>query len=60
VRYFPLNDETIGARGCGNQATYLKICRQVVQEDGIPGQRAIHTECKWAMDAAGVQKDAKD
>jgi hypothetical protein len=46
VRYFQLDDETWGVRGCGRQAKYVKICRTTSTMWG-PGFDS--EECRWVQ-----------
>ncbi len=51
IRYHRLDRATVGVEGCGQRATYVKVCRETVDEAGsfFLGSPVTDTRCQWIM-----------
>jgi hypothetical protein len=54
IRYRKLGPDTIGARGCGRRATYVKVCREILNKPTtfMTGIVMTETKCQWIMNTA--------
>lgn len=48
TRYFPIDENTIGAEGCGQRLTYVRLCREVTSHVGV--YASSRDECQWVAD----------
>jgi hypothetical protein len=46
-----LDDDTLGVTGCGRRATYVRLCRDKVDQGAsfMVGKQVTEEECKWVL-----------
>jgi hypothetical protein len=54
IRYRALGPDTIGATGCGQRVTYVRVCRDAVDNGAsfMLGTTITETKCQWIMNTA--------
>lgn len=45
IEFIKIDEQTVGARGCGKQVKYVKLCRQVLR----PWTYGLRDECRWVQ-----------
>lgn len=55
LSYHRLGSDAMGVKGCGRRATYVKVCRETVDEASsfVAGVTVTDERCQWMMNTAG-------
>jgi hypothetical protein len=53
LNFDKLDDSTLGVTGCGRRATYVRLCRDKVDESASAvGRLVTEEECKWILNGS--------